>query len=57
MTVGAQGDGPSIRIDETLKHGKSYKSKTFNNEVLTYKPEGEFKREEFDIENIEVYIL
>lgn len=35
MAIGAGGDGPAIRLDELLKTGRSYKSATFENKVLS----------------------
>jgi hypothetical protein len=56
IAIGAEGEGPALRFDDKLEHGKSYKSFTFNNEPLTCKTEG-FKKNEFVVQDMEVYIV
>ena len=40
LNIGAQGDGPALHLDDTFKNCSTYKSKTFNNELLHGKTEG-----------------
>jgi len=35
LAIGSGDKGPALRIDETLKVGRSYQSETFQNEPLT----------------------
>lgn len=55
LTVGMEGEGPAIRLDELLKFGKTYRSETYDNDVLTYR-DG-YLRYEFEILDMEAYIL
>lgn len=48
-------EGPAIRLDEQLKFGKTYRSETYDNDVLTYKDD--YLRNEFEIADLEVYIV
>ena len=56
MSIGAQGDGPAIQLDERFKDCASYKSLTFNNEILTGRTEGRFIND-FEVQELEVYII
>ena len=55
LTVGMLNEGPAIRLDEKLKFGKTYRSETYDNDVLTYKDD--YLRNEFEIADLEVYIV
>lgn len=50
-----EGEGPAIRLDELLKFGKTYRSETYDNEVLTYRDD--YLRNEFEILDMEAYIV
>lgn len=52
---GDDGDGPALRFDDTLKVGRSYKSETFANQILTSK-EGPLASD-FEILEFEFYII
>lgn len=34
LTIGSGGDGPAIRLDETLTNGRTSACDTFNNPIL-----------------------
>ena len=55
FTVGGDGDGPAIWVNETLERGQTNCSATFANQLLNGGEKG--KDEQFDIHNIELYIL
>lgn len=55
FTIGGEGDGPAIWVNETLDKGQTNTSATFNNELLTL---GEKTKDDlYEIHNIELYIL
>ena len=56
LTIGANGDGPAIRLDELLKKGRSYSCETFDNPSFSGRTEGPDK-ERYDIEDIELHLL
>ena len=56
MTVGANGEGPALRLDDKLQTGRSYHSETFDNDLLTQETEGAFK-DTFTVQDLEVFII
>ena len=48
LAIGMEEEGPALRLDDKLKNGKSYRSLTYENDLLTCKIEG-FKRNEFEV--------
>jgi len=57
MTVGANNEGPALRLDDKLETGRSYLSQTFGNDkYLTLETQGAFK-DTFKIEEVEVFII
>ena len=56
LSIGAQGEGPAIQIDETFKFCNTYKSATFNNELLTGRTEGRFLNR-FEVTELEMFII
>lgn len=49
LAIGMGGEGPALRLDEKLQYGKSYRSLTYENEILTCKAEDDFKKNEFEV--------
>lgn len=49
LAFGMGGEGPALRLDEQFKNGKSYNSLTYANDLLTCKPEDDFRRHEFEV--------
>ena len=56
LNIGAQGDGPALHIDSTFKDCATYKSLTFDNEILTGRTEGRFLNS-FEIQDLELFIV
>ena len=55
FTIGSGGEGPALRIDESLTSGKSYDCETFGSTCLT---DGVgFKANEFQVEDFELYLI
>ena len=56
MNIGAQGEGPSLNLTNTLKDCYSYKSKTFANQILTGRTEGRFLNK-WQVQELELFII
>ena len=56
LNIGAQGDGPALNLDDTLKNCYSYKSLTFNNEILTGRTTGRYVNK-FQIQDLELFVV
>lgn len=55
LAIGMGGEGPAIRIDEKLQYGKSYRSETYNNNVLTCKKGA--MGHDFEVQDLEAYLF
>jgi hypothetical protein len=55
FSIGGEGDGPAIRVNETLDKGQTNASGTYKNPPLTL---GEkFVDDLYNIHNLEIFIL
>ena len=54
LAIGMGGDGPALRVDETLSTGRSYKCLAYENENLMGK--GNLKNE-FEVQDFEAFIF
>ena len=55
FSIGGEGDGPALWVNETLDRGQTNACATFGNPMLTFGEKG--KDETYEIHHIEVYIL
>ena len=55
LAIGMGGEGPALRVDETLNQGRTYRSETYENDALT--GEESLLQNEFEVQDFEAYIF
>ena len=56
LTIGSGGDGPAIRLDETVTNGRTSACETFDNPILVHEGKKHVD-DEFIAKNTQVFIL